>query len=129
MRKILRQIVGNGVLTCIVGYASGLLSRTACEDLVARDLAALVRNGTVYDGTDTHVHSAKIIERSGLQWKQCDGPSSGSSCKPVVHVEPAQIRMPFVVSVKYAFSHHEISQMGGVGGRRRFVCVFGFIRE
>jgi hypothetical protein len=125
MRRL--QVAGLLVLGVFgAGYFSAVLSRNACEDRVARDIAQLAGRPAVHllpDSADASV----ILERVGLTATVCDplGPLAG--CAPLALLERAHVVGPGVVSIRWGFNKN--GNMGGYGGRRRFLCLLGLIFE
>jgi hypothetical protein len=115
-------------LGLIAGYASAFFSRTACEDRVAADVIRWPRQTDVYAVSDWSTASSAIFDRAHVTTHACDV-SNLNRCSPLAGVQRGEVTAPFVVSVRWTVSGSPGARTDGSGGRRRFLCVFGFLFE
>jgi hypothetical protein len=123
------QIVGLSLLTVVgAGYLSAIVSRTTCEDRVARNIAGLAGQEEVHVPSTLASESSKILSRAKLRVSPCDPAQRESACAPSAFIYRGNVNAPYVVSVRWGFNKSGFN-MGGFGSRRRFLCVFGLIFE
>jgi hypothetical protein len=129
MRFFRWQIVGLSLVAIVgAGYLSALISRNACENRVARDIARLAGQQDVHVLPDFASESSRILSRAQLRVSPCDPAGPGSACAPLAIVDRGGVVAPYVVSLRWAFNKNGLN-MGGFGSRRRFLCIFGLIFE
>ena len=110
----------------IAGYASALVTRTACENRSAQwvnDANLEFGQSAVFVGPEHFAESARILRRIGVTTNECLG-EGPIRCWPAAFVEHGEIVGPFLPSVRWAYAR---GPRAGYSSRRRFVCLFGFV--
>lgn len=123
VRRALAALLVMTVAACTSVWASG----RAAENRVASDLVEVAQRqgaSAVYVWPSAAPDAGLILERNGMTTRLCADEGT-TGCYPQVYIYRSVAANPFVVSVRWQYSrdHH------GVGGTRRFVEVFGLIRE
>ncbi len=140
MTRLWRITVGAGA--CIaaliaLGYASNWISAGACEQRIARSLAAgqPARDVFVVPGPE-YAGAAAILEKAGFRTTPCGPRFDERYCSPAAGVSRAKSVAPYVVSVKWVFVpgprvgyDGTMRYFGGSSFTVPFFCLFGLVFE
>lgn len=131
-RHHLKSVLLSFVVLIILGYFSDWVSARSCEKRVARWVASGIYQGRQFfilkpnpnDPSPTSNESLQIFKSVGAKACEYIQTTQEFNGFPWGDIHRAQIRYPFVVSVRWGYVAAPLS---GTGGTRLFFCLFGFV--